>query len=142
LPQNGKQERGAVVELPTVLVVEDDDTVQDFVADVLNDGGFEPAIARTGEEAVTLLKGRQTLYCALVTDINLPGGTSGWDVARAAREIDPKFPVVYMTGAAADEWAVQGVPNSLLLRKPFAPAQVVTAIAQLLNVGSTPVSND
>lgn len=129
------------MEFPTVLVVEGDEAVQGLVEDVLNDGGFSPASARTGEEAVTLLKGRQTIYCALVTDINLLGRFTGWEVARAAREIDPNFPVVYMTGAAADQWAVQGVPNSILLRKPFAPAQIVTAISQLLNVGSTPVSS-
>jgi hypothetical protein len=38
-----------------------------------------------------------------------------------------------MTGAAAEQWTSQGVPNSLLLNKPFAPAQVVTAVSQLLN---------
>jgi DNA-binding response OmpR family regulator len=130
------------VELPTILVVEDDEAVQAVVADVLNEGGFEPATARTGEEAVTLLKGGQTNYSALVTDINLLGRFNGWDVARAAREVDPNFPVVYMTGAAADEWAIQGVPNSILLRKPFAPAQIVTAVSQLLNVGSMPVSGN
>jgi CheY-like chemotaxis protein len=64
---------------------------------------------------------------------------NGWEVARQAREIDPSFPVVYMTGAAADEWASHGVPNSILLTKPFAPAQLVTAISQLLNaLGPSP----
>ena len=43
---------------------------------------------------------------------------------------------VYMTGAAADDWASEGVPNSILLKKPFAPAQLVTAVSQLLNAGS------
>jgi hypothetical protein len=38
-----------------------------------------------------------------------------------------------MTGAAADKWASQGVPNSILLEKPFAPAQLVTALSNLLN---------
>jgi hypothetical protein len=38
-----------------------------------------------------------------------------------------------MTGAAADAWTAQGVPNSILLQKPFAPAQLVTAVSQLLN---------
>ncbi|MGY4435095.1 CheY-like chemotaxis protein [Bradyrhizobium sp. F1.13.1] len=61
------------MELPTVLVAEDDEAVQGVVADALNEGGFEPATARTGEEAVTLLRGRQTRYSALVTDINLLG---------------------------------------------------------------------
>jgi hypothetical protein len=50
--------------------------------------------------------------------------------------IDPAFPIVYMTGAAADDWASEGVPNSILLKKPFAPAQLVTAVSQLRNAGS------
>ena len=60
---------------------------------------------------------------------------TGWEVAKQAREIDPAFPIVYMTGAAADDWASHGVPNSILLVKPFAPAQLVTAVSQLLNTG-------
>lgn len=54
-------------------------------------------------------------------------------LTRADREIDPAFPVVYMTGAAADDWASRGVPNNVLLSEPFAPAQLVTAVSQLLN---------
>jgi hypothetical protein len=41
-----------------------------------------------------------------------------------------------MTGAAAGDWASRGVPNSILLEKPFAPAQLVTAVSQLLNTGT------
>ena len=58
--------------------------------------------------------------------------------AKQARELDPNFPVVYMTGAAADQWPVHGVPNSVLLTKPFAPAQLVTAISNLLNAAPLP----
>jgi CheY-like chemotaxis protein len=88
------------------------------------------------------LKGRQAKYRVLVTDINLAGRIDGWEVARAARQIDPEFPIVYMTGAAVDQWAVQGVPNSILLAKPFAPAQLVTAISQLLNSGGPPPAQE
>jgi CheY-like chemotaxis protein len=90
---------------------------------------------------VTLLKSsffikeRPVTYRALATDINLKGMMNGWEVAKQAREIDPGFPVVYMTGAAADQWGSHGVPNSILLRKPFAPRQLVTAVSQLLNTG-------
>jgi hypothetical protein len=38
-----------------------------------------------------------------------------------------------MTGAAGEQWASHGVPNSVLLNKPFAPAQLMTAVAHLLN---------
>lgn len=122
-------------DLLVVLVVEDDAPVQTIVEDALTDGGFEPAIAASGEEAVTLLKGIKGKYRALVTDIQLRGVMDGWEVARRAREIDPEFPIVYLTGGNAADWPFRGVPNSILLTKPFAPAQLVTAVSQLLNAG-------
>lgn len=123
-------------ELPLILVIEDEDAILAVVEDALAEGGFQIATAKTGEEAIALLKGGLVPHPALVTDVNLLGDRDGWEVARAAREIDPHFPVVYMTGGAADKWPVLGVPNSILLQKPFAPAQVVAAVSQLLNAGS------
>lgn len=122
--------------VPVILVVEDDEPIQTIVEDAFVEGGFEPAIAPSGEEAVTLLKGMTGKYRALVTDIRLRGKMDGWEVARQAREIDPEFPVVYMSGARAAEWPARGVPNSILLEKPFAPAQLVTAVSNLLNTGT------
>lgn len=125
--------------MPLVLVIEDDPDIQVVLEDALTDGGFEPAIAASGEEAVTLLKGGLVKYRALVTDVHLKGRMDGWEVAKQSREIDPAFPVVYITGAAVGRWPSRGVPNSILLEKPFAPAQLVTAISNLLNTGtSTP----
>jgi CheY-like chemotaxis protein len=119
-----------------ILVIEDDPIIQAIIDEALCDGGYEPSVAASGEEAVTLLKSRLYNYRVLVTDINLKGRLNGWEVARAAREIDPAFPVIYMTGVAADQWASMGVPESILLQKPFAPAQLVTAISNLLNTGT------
>ena len=119
--------------VPIVLVIEDDDSIQTVVEDALSDAGFEPAIAPSGEEAVTLLKGMKNTYRALVTDITLRGKIDGWEVAHQARQIDPEFPIVYISGKSAAEWPSKGVPNSIMLPKPFAPAQLVTAIANLLN---------
>jgi len=82
---------------------------------------------------MALLQDKHHEYRALVTDINLQAELSGWDVAKRARELSPEIPVVYMTGDSANQWSSHGVPNSVLLQKPFAPAQVVTAISQLLN---------
>jgi DNA-binding response OmpR family regulator len=122
--------------VPVILVIEDDEAIQSLVEDALSEGGFETAVAQSGEEAVTLLKGHKGKYRALVTDINLRGNMEGWEVAQHAREIEPEFPVVYMSGKSAEEWTVKGVPNSVMLAKPFAPAQLVTAVANLLNSGS------
>jgi DNA-binding response OmpR family regulator len=122
-----------------IMVVEDDQMIQSLIEEALTEGGFEVAIAASGEEGVILLRGNRSHYRALVTDINLLGRIDGWEVAKAAREIDPTFPIVYMTGQSADQWASHGVPNSILLTKPFAPAQLVTAVSQLLN-SSTPIT--
>jgi DNA-binding response OmpR family regulator len=119
---------------PVILVVEDDHLVQSVVEESLADGGFEIAIACSGENAVELLDAPEGKYRALVTDINLGRNKmDGWDVARHAREIDPNLPVIYMSGKDAEDWASKGVPNSIMLPKPFAPAQLVTAVSQLLN---------
>jgi DNA-binding response OmpR family regulator len=125
---------------PVILVIEDDDAVQGVIEEALVEGGFEPAIAASGEEAVTLLSGGLTPYRALVADINLLGRLDGWEVAKRAREVDPAFPIIYITAAHAALWPSRGVPNSVLLTKPFAPSQLVTAVAQLLNHNSTPTT--
>ena len=50
-----------------ILVVEDDEQIQTIVEDALTEGGFESAVAPSGEEAVTLLRGHRGKYCALPT---------------------------------------------------------------------------
>jgi len=122
-------------ELPIILLVEDEAALQELVRHALSDAGFDLTVSASAEEALSLLGSGVVRYRALVTDINIDGELNGWELARQVRVIDAAFPVVYVTGAAADQWSSQGVPNSILLEKPFAPAQLVTAISQLLNTG-------
>jgi DNA-binding response OmpR family regulator len=131
-----------VAEVLVILVVEDDQLIQAMVEEALSDGGFGSAITASGEEAISLLQGTENHYRALITDINLLGRLNGWEVARVARELNPTVPVIYMTGTDGGEWASKGVPNSVLLSKPFAPAQIVTAVASLLNANSAPESEE
>jgi DNA-binding response OmpR family regulator len=119
------------------LIAEDEYVLQGIVEDALSEAGFAMDILSSAEEALTLFKSGTKTYKALVTDVGLKGRMSGWEIARQIREVDPGFPVIYMTGGAADQWASRGVPNSILLEKPFAPAQLVTAVSQLLNIGTT-----
>ena len=123
-------------DVPIVLVIEDEELLHEIIHDALKEGGFDLTAVASGEEAVAMIESGEVNYSVLVTDINLKGPMTGWELARHIRQIDPAFPVVYMTGAAADDWASEGVPNSILLKKPFAPAQLVTAVSQLLNTGS------
>ena len=123
--------------MPTLLfLVEDEELVLITVETALQDAGYAVRAARRGEEAMSLLEADAESFSALITDVNL-GDVDGWQVARRARELQPKLPVVYVTGDSAHEWASQGVPHSVLVEKPFAPAQIVTAISNLLNVTDT-----
>jgi DNA-binding response OmpR family regulator len=108
----------------TILVVEDDREIQALIRDALGESGFKPAL--------DLLKANKGRYCALVADIVLPGRMSGWEVATMAREIDPEFPVLYVTGAHAHQWKLRGVANSGILTKPFATQELVSAVSRLL----------
>ena len=128
-----RSQGGSMEDAVVILVVEDDELIQGVVEEALTEGGFETALASSGEQAIELLNAAKPVCRALVTDINLAKNKmDGWAVARHARENKPDMPVVYMTGDSADDWASKGVPNSILLTKPFAPAQLVTAISQLL----------
>lgn len=131
---------GCVVEKTAVLVLiaEDQAEIGDVLRDSFEDGGYEVLLAATAEAALAALDEHGEEVRALVTDIKLGSDTTGWDVARHARELKPDMPVVYMTGSESNEWPVLGVPNSILVPKPFAPAQVITAVSQLLNASNTP----
>ena len=120
-----------------ILLVEDSELIQRAVQVILGGGGFEIAIASSGEQAVELPNAANGKCRALVTDINLgPNKIGGWEVAQHASGINSEFPVAYMTADAAEDWASKGVPNSIMLSKPFAAAQLVTAVSQLLNCGT------
>lgn len=115
-----------------VLIVEDDPLLQLELEATLCDGGYTTEAESSGEAAITKLEERSEIR-ALLTDINLAGPLTGWEVARHARELFSDLPVVYVTSASADEWTSQGVPKSVLIQKPFAPAQIMIAVSQLLN---------
>jgi hypothetical protein len=53
--------------------------------------------------------------------------------------VSPNIPVIYATGDSVKDWSANGVPNSVIPQKPFAIAQLVTALSALMNaVSSTP----
>ena len=121
-----------------VLIAENEVDIRKVLQASFEDGGFTVVLTATGEEAIAEFEAKRAAVRALVTDIDLGSKATGWDVARHAREMNPDMPVVYVTGAEGHDWASLGVPNSVLIAKPFAPAQVLTAVSQLLNVGNTP----
>lgn len=118
----------------TVLLVDDEILVRDVAQTALEEGGYTVKVANSGRTAIAILEEPGARPRALITDVILGGGPSGWDVARRAREISPGVAIIYITGGQAHEYAAQGVPGSALLSKPFAADQIVSAVSALVPV--------
>jgi two-component system cell cycle response regulator CpdR len=116
----------------TLLLVEDEALIRIVLKDALAEAGFDVTEAMNGEKALSEFEANASRFRGLITDINLGTGPDGWAVARRGRELIPNLPVLYISGHAAADWPSKGVPNSLIVNKPFASAQLITAISTLL----------
>ena len=132
----GAASDGAVLE-PIVLLVEDEPLVLLAAQDALQAGGYTVVPSQSASEALNVLDTRVAELSALVTDIRLPGGLDGWEIARHAREIRSDLPVVYTTSDSATDWPAKGLPNSVVVQKPYAPAQLLTAVSTLITAADT-----
>lgn len=117
---------------PTILLVDDEALIRTTISMALEDGSYRPIEAWDGHSALEVLQSEHPLS-GIISDIRLGDGPSGWEVVRQARRRFPKIAAVYVTGDSAADWATEGVPDSVLLQKPFAVAEVISAISTLLN---------
>jgi DNA-binding response OmpR family regulator len=115
-----------------VLLVEDDALVQEVLHAVLADEGFEVFAASSGAQALAELDTDAKRFKAVITDIGLAQGPDGWIVGHRARERVAGMPVIYMSANRGVEWVSRGVPNSAMIAKPFAAAQLIAAILRLI----------
>jgi CheY-like chemotaxis protein len=117
-----------------VLIVEDEILIGEALKQVLEDAGFVVVMAMDPIEAMAQLEqNRSRDFIGLVTDINLGGPRTGWEIASLARQMNPALAVVYMSGDSAADWRAHGVPQSTVLQKPFTTSQIVVALSSLLN---------
>jgi CheY-like chemotaxis protein len=128
------------VEVQPILVVEDEALIRLNLVDVLEAGGFTVHEGIDGDMAVAEIDSYDVLH-GLVTDVRLGSEVDGWGVARHARLKFPSIAVVYITADSADAWSSEGVPNSIVLQKPFADAQLMDAVTtSLREAGTQPLS--
>jgi PAS domain S-box-containing protein len=111
----------------TVLLVEDEETIRDFTAQALRELGYRVIEAEDGPGGLhALRKAMQPPEAIevslLVTDVGLPGGLNGRQLADAARELIPNLPILLITGYAGDMITRHETagPDMAMLAKPFA----------------------
>jgi signal transduction histidine kinase/ActR/RegA family two-component response regulator len=124
-------------ELPSVLVVEDDEGVLKTVAELLADLGYCTVEATTGSEALKVLQRRPDIELIL-TDVVMPGGMSGIDLAREARQLRAGIKVVLTSGYAEDLVAAANLEGDVpLISKPLRQADLAQAL-RALQAGANP----
>ncbi len=131
-PAEPARARSTVVAMAsaTVLVAEDDGEVREVAAELLREAGFRVLAAADGREALALL-GRGERVDVLFSDVVMPGGISGLDLARRAREMRPDIAVLLASGYAMPALG-SAVPEFQLLPKPYDRDTVVASIAAQL----------
>jgi signal transduction histidine kinase len=118
----------------TILLVEDDDDVRAFAVDLLRELGYRVLAAATGPEALPLLDQHPEVRL-LFTDVALPGGMTGRQLADEAERRHPGLKILYTTGYARNAIVHQGRldPGVELIVKPFTSAALAARIRQLLD---------
>lgn len=119
-----------------ILVVDDEEIIRDLLTEILTGEGYELVTVPGGREAIDLLA--QERFDAVITDMLMPD-VNGIEVVRAAKRIDPMYPVMAMTGypsaVAAKDLRSLGV--SSYISKPFDVSLIITALARLVQTRGT-----
>ncbi len=118
-----------------ILVVEDEGSLRMMLDDMISSMGYEIVLASSGDAALALVEAGEP-FDLLITDIVMPGGLGGFDLARRVRALRPLMPIVYMSGYTGySEGDMSGVVAPMI-RKPCPPDDLAAAIAAALQGGA------
>jgi PAS domain S-box-containing protein len=137
-PSRGRAELKTVGGHERVLVVEDDAFVRSHAISSLEGIGYRVVVARDGPEALALLRGGAE--CDLLfTDLVMPGGVNGWELATMARQINPKLKVLFTSGYPLETLQSRGQsePQAHILGKPYRIAELAKRVRDVLDEPSS-----
>ena len=119
----------------TVLIVDDEATVRLLVSDVLTENSYHILEATDGPSAMKLLESDRRIDL-LITDVGLPGGMNGRQLADAARVRRSQLKILFITGYAENAAIKNGLlePGMAVLAKPFAMSALGSKIREMLEV--------
>ena len=119
-----------------VMIVDDEEIIRGLLAQILIGEGYEVVTASGGREAIEVLARER--FDAVITDMLMPD-VNGIEVVRAAKRIDPRYPVMVMTGypsaQAAEDLRSLGVSD--YVAKPFDVDQIIADVAKLVQTRGT-----
>jgi signal transduction histidine kinase/CheY-like chemotaxis protein len=122
-----------VVAKGTVVVVDDEPQIRTLISEVLTDLGYAVELACDGPSALQVLRSLPEVDF-LVTDVGMPGGMNGRQLADAAREQRPELKVMFITGYADAVLSGKGLlgDGMAVMTKPFAMSDLAARISDML----------
>jgi signal transduction histidine kinase/PAS domain-containing protein len=119
----------------TVLIIDDEPAIRMLVTDVLEDNGYRVIEAEDGAAGLKILEGKGRIDL-LITDVGLPGGLNGRQVADAARLTRPDLRVLFITGFAENAVVGHGhLDHGMsIITKPFVIAALAQKVRELIDV--------
>ena len=117
----------------TVLVVDDDEGVLTTATEIVSDLGYHVLSAKNGQQALQILK-EATRVDLLFSDIVMPGGINGVQLAREARRLKPKLKVLLTSGyTAAVVTDKHSLPKEFpVLGKPYRHEQLASDLREII----------
>ncbi|WP_313103926.1 response regulator, partial [Brevundimonas sp.] len=117
----------------TILVIDDEASVRNLVAEVLREHGYATLEAGDGPSGLRILEGEHRIDL-LITDVGLPGGLNGRQVADAARMRRPDLKVLFITGYAENAAVGNGLlePGMEVMTKPFAMTDLASKVTTMI----------
>ena len=117
----------------TILVVDDEPTIRHLIDEVLDEAGYTVIGAADGAAGIKVLQSGAQIEL-LITDVGLPNGMNGRQVADAARMLRPGLKVMFITGYAENAAVGNGhlEPGMELLTKPFSMDALTTKVAEMI----------
>ncbi|SEQ85313.1 Signal transduction histidine kinase regulating C4-dicarboxylate transport system [Faunimonas pinastri] len=113
-----------------VLMVEDDPAIGEMVGETLREAGYDVTLAITAPDAL-LAMGRDPAFDLVFSDIMMPGGMNGVELARAIRQAHPSLPILLATGysEAASNRSAREFP---LMTKPYDIGELQARLAAMI----------
>ena len=117
----------------TVLVVEDDDSIRDITAEVLRDAGLQVLVAPNGPAALEILQ-QSVRVDVLFSDVVMPGGATGVDLARSAHKLRPGLSILLTSGYGGPALSRYGADGEFeVLAKPYTRSVLLERLADILS---------
>jgi DNA-binding response OmpR family regulator len=131
--EDGGADPGEVDRQPTVLLIEDDETVRSLMAMILVQEGYFVLTAATGRDAIAILRQPLSAVDVVVLDVHLPD-INGTDVCACLRRLQPQLPVIVVSGEATPEEVAQLLRFGAhrYLQKPVTPDELLATVEAAL----------